>query len=137
MKHGSSESTAVGPSPRNTPRRDAARRPNSRDPGNGNHWPTAETQCDRQLIRIINSIAFGIPVNASIDPKSEIEELMNASGSGWVADADDPEAFAQQAAESPRISGPVKTALVSGFDFAKAHMSPRESAADEMRTCKR
>jgi hypothetical protein len=92
VKHGLSESTAVGPSSRIAPRRDAARRPNSRDPGNGNHWPFAETRCDRQLIRIMNSMAFGIPVIASVDPK---------------------------------------------FDSAKAHISPRESAANEKRPCKR
>jgi hypothetical protein len=85
----------------------------------------------------MNSMAFGIPVISSVDPKSEIEEPMNDSGSGWVADAGDPEAFPRQAAESPRNSGPLKTALVSGFDFAKAHISPRESAANEKRPCKR
>lgn len=43
--------------------------------------------------KLMNFMAYGIPVVASVSPQSEAARIINASGAGWVADSADPRHF--------------------------------------------
>ncbi|HVL96448.1 MAG TPA: glycosyltransferase family 4 protein [Solirubrobacteraceae bacterium] len=50
--------------------------------------------------KLMNYMAFGLPVLASVRPESETARIVRDAGAGWVTDAADPDAFARQAADA-------------------------------------
>jgi glycosyltransferase involved in cell wall biosynthesis len=50
--------------------------------------------------KLMNYMAYGLPVLASVRPDSETARIVRDSGGGWVTDAGDPSAFADAAAEA-------------------------------------
>jgi len=73
--------------------------------------------------KLMNYMAHGIPVLASVNPKSETARIVRESGAGWVTDAADPSAFAARAAELLRDRSALSDAGRSGFAFARDHFA--------------
>jgi colanic acid biosynthesis glycosyl transferase WcaI len=44
--------------------------------------------------KLMNLMMYGLPVVASVDPRSEVARIVNDSGGGWVVDNSDPARFA-------------------------------------------
>jgi colanic acid biosynthesis glycosyl transferase WcaI len=79
--------------------------------------------------KLMNYMAYGIPVLASVKPESEIARIVRESGSGWVTDAAEPSAFAEKAGQILRDRDALRAAGVAGYSFAHRHFTPASVAA--------
>lgn len=78
--------------------------------------------------KLMNYMAYGLPVLASVRLESETAKIVEASGAGWVTDARHPECFAAKAAEVLRDPAALERASKAGFDYARAHFAPSSVA---------
>lgn len=78
--------------------------------------------------KLMNYMAYGLPVLASVSLDSETAKIIQESGSGWVTDARYPEQFAAKAAELLRDPGSLERASKAGFNYARANFTPRSVA---------
>jgi colanic acid biosynthesis glycosyl transferase WcaI len=74
--------------------------------------------------KLMNYMAYGIPVIASVRPETETARLVLESGAGWVTDARRPEDFAALAAAKLRDHDALRAAGRAGFAYAEAHFRP-------------
>jgi colanic acid biosynthesis glycosyl transferase WcaI len=54
--------------------------------------------------KLMNFMAYGLPIIAAVNPKSEVARIVNDAAAGWVADSSNPELFpraVQQALSEP------------------------------------
>ncbi|MBJ7519195.1 MAG: glycosyltransferase family 4 protein [Solirubrobacteraceae bacterium] len=79
--------------------------------------------------KLMNYMAFGIPVIASVSPESETARIVRESGAGWVTDAAHPEQFANVAAEVIRDREALERASQAGFRFAREQFAPHSVAS--------
>ena len=79
--------------------------------------------------KLMNYMAFGIPVIASVNPESETARIVRESGAGWVTDAAQPEQFANVAADVIRNRDALERASQAGFRFAAEQFAPASVAA--------
>ncbi len=78
--------------------------------------------------KLMNYMAYGIPVLASVRPGSETARIVEESGAGWVTDARYPEHFAAKAAEVLGNPAGLECASKAGFAYARAHFAPMSVA---------
>jgi colanic acid biosynthesis glycosyl transferase WcaI len=79
--------------------------------------------------KIMNFMAYGLPVIGVVNPASEVAHILTASGGGWVVDSADPDAFPRCVAE---VLGDPQVVARRGRlarDFANRHFS-REGFAE-------
>ncbi|MDQ8044960.1 MAG: glycosyltransferase family 4 protein [Patulibacter sp.] len=74
--------------------------------------------------KLMNYMAWGIPVLASVDPHSETARIVRDSGAGWVTDAARPADFAALASRVVADRDALAAAGRRGFDYAQQHFSP-------------
>jgi colanic acid biosynthesis glycosyl transferase WcaI len=79
--------------------------------------------------KLMNYMAYGIPVLASVNPSSETARLVRESGGGWVTDASRPAAFADAAARLLTDRGALREAGRAGYAYASTHFLPDAVAA--------
>lgn len=79
--------------------------------------------------KLMNYMAYGLPVLASVRPGSETGRLVLESGAGWVTDAADSGAFARQAAEALGRQDELRARGAAGRRYALEHFHP-ESVAE-------
>jgi colanic acid biosynthesis glycosyl transferase WcaI len=79
--------------------------------------------------KLMNYMAYGIPVLASVNPRSETARIVLESGAGWVTDAADPGAFALKASQVLGDRGALREAGAAGYAFAHTHFAPGGVAA--------
>jgi colanic acid biosynthesis glycosyl transferase WcaI len=78
--------------------------------------------------KLMNYMAYGIPVIASVNPKSETARIVREAGSGWVTDAANPAAFAAKAVQSLRDPRALEEAGRAGYAYAQGHFTPSRVA---------
>jgi colanic acid biosynthesis glycosyl transferase WcaI len=49
--------------------------------------------------KLMNFMAYGLPILAAVNPQGEVARLVEEAGAGWVVDSSDPDAFPRKAAE--------------------------------------
>jgi colanic acid biosynthesis glycosyl transferase WcaI len=79
--------------------------------------------------KLMNYMAYGIPVIASVKPESETARIVRDSGAGWVTDSQAPVEFASVAAEKLRDPEAMKAASLAGFTYANDNFHPQAVAA--------
>lgn len=79
--------------------------------------------------KLMNYMAHGIPVIASVNPGSETARIVGESGSGWVTDAADPAEFARVATKVLRGRDALRAAGAAGRAYAQAQFAPAGVAA--------
>jgi colanic acid biosynthesis glycosyl transferase WcaI len=79
--------------------------------------------------KLMNYMAYGIPVIASVNPRSETARIVRESGSGWVSDAADPAAFPRLATEVLRDREALRAAGAAGHAYAQTNFSAAGVAA--------
>ena len=79
--------------------------------------------------KLMNYMAYGIPVIASVNPECETARIVLESGAGWVTDAQTPSQFAALAAAKLRDPHALKAASRAGFTYAKENFHPSAIAA--------
>ncbi len=74
--------------------------------------------------KLMNYLAVGLPVVASVDPEGEVAGILERSGAGWMTDRVEPERFAEAAADA--IADPEALREKSGraVAFASEHLMP-------------
>ena len=88
--------------------------------------------------KLMNYLAVGLPVLASVEPDGGVAKLLTRSGGGWVTDRREPALFAERAAEllaDPKARG---EASLSGLAFAAENLSAEAHARiteGELETC--
>ncbi len=55
--------------------------------------------------KLMNFMAYGLPMLAAADPKGEVARIVHESGGGWVVDSSHPENFPQGGRPPGRASG--------------------------------
>ncbi|MCB8914433.1 MAG: glycosyltransferase family 4 protein [Thermoleophilales bacterium] len=88
--------------------------------------------------KLMNYLAVGLPVVASLRPGSEAGRIINESGAGWVSDSVDPSGFAASIVEA--ISDPEQLTARSraGVSFARDNLTAEvladrfEAALDDL-----
>jgi colanic acid biosynthesis glycosyl transferase WcaI len=78
--------------------------------------------------KLMNYMAHGLPVLASVNPLSETARIARESGGGWVTDAADPTAFAGKASELLRDRQALDKAGRAGRAYAQANFAPARVA---------
>ena len=68
--------------------------------------------------KLMNYMAYGIPIIASVDSDSETARIVRDSGAGWVTDPADPGAFARRSALAMRDPEALGQAAEAGLRFA-------------------
>ncbi len=79
--------------------------------------------------KLMNYMAYGIPVIASVRPDSETARIVLESGAGWVTDAQTPSEFASVAAAKLGDPEALKRASRAGFVYANENFHPSAVAA--------
>lgn len=74
--------------------------------------------------KLMNYMAYGVPVIASVRPDSETARLVRASGAGWVTDARRMEEFARTTARVLADPPALARASEAGYSFARECFSP-------------
>jgi colanic acid biosynthesis glycosyl transferase WcaI len=80
--------------------------------------------------KLMNYMAHGIPVLASVNPSSETARIVRESGAGWVTDAAVPAEFARKAAVVLADRGALREAGRAGHAYAQANFAPASVAAN-------
>lgn len=78
--------------------------------------------------KLMNYMAYGLPVLASVRPESETARIVRDSGGGWVSDAADPVAFARAAAEALARPDELRARGAAARAFAERHFQPADVA---------
>jgi colanic acid biosynthesis glycosyl transferase WcaI len=80
--------------------------------------------------KIMNYMASGLPILASVDPQSETKRILASSGAGWSTNSDNLSSFTELAAEKLARPADLTKASVAGFEFAQSHFRPAATAHD-------
>jgi colanic acid biosynthesis glycosyl transferase WcaI len=73
--------------------------------------------------KLMNYMAHGIPVIASVNPASETARIVRESNGGWVTDAADPDQFARKAASLMSDRSALVAAGGAGFAYAQENFA--------------
>jgi colanic acid biosynthesis glycosyl transferase WcaI len=79
--------------------------------------------------KLMNYMAYGLPIIAAVNPSSEAARLVRESGSGWVADSSDPEVFPRTVLEALADREELRRRAQAGLGFAHQHFSQEGFAA--------
>jgi colanic acid biosynthesis glycosyl transferase WcaI len=74
--------------------------------------------------KLMNLMSRGVPILASVNPRSEIARIVRESGAGWVVDAADPEAFPVTLRDIFADQTELERRGAAGLDFARRNFSP-------------
>jgi putative colanic acid biosynthesis glycosyltransferase WcaI len=73
--------------------------------------------------KVMNYMRYGLPIVAAVNPASEAARLVRESGSGWVADSSDPDAFPPAVVSALSDPGELDRRAQAGLRFAEANFS--------------
>jgi colanic acid biosynthesis glycosyl transferase WcaI len=79
--------------------------------------------------KLMNLMSRGIPILASVSPRSEIARIVRESGAGWVVDAGDPDAFPRALTEILGDREELDRRGAAGLEFARRNFGPDAVAA--------
>lgn len=74
--------------------------------------------------KLMNFMAYGIPVVAAVEPNSEVARILESSGAGWVTDSARPERFAERIAEALDDRAGRKSRGEAAAAYARRNFSP-------------
>ena len=75
--------------------------------------------------KLMNFMAYGLPVIAAVNPGGEVARIVRESGGGWVVDSSDPEAFPRAVVDALADSAELARRARAGFEYAGVHFTPR------------
>ena len=73
--------------------------------------------------KIMNFMAYGLPIVAAVNPASEVARIVNTSGAGWIVDSSDPGAFPAKVAELLAQPEEVTRRAEASLRYANAHFT--------------
>jgi colanic acid biosynthesis glycosyl transferase WcaI len=73
--------------------------------------------------KMMNFMAYGLPILAAVDPASEVAQIVGRSGAGWVTDSSDLDAFPRKLAEILRMPEEIEARGRAAREYAQLHFS--------------
>lgn len=73
--------------------------------------------------KLMNYLAVGLPVVASVRPESEAARIVEQSGAGWVSDSSDPAGFVKSIVEAMSRPDELTRRSEAGMEFARKNLS--------------
>jgi putative colanic acid biosynthesis glycosyltransferase WcaI len=74
--------------------------------------------------KLMNLMAYGIPVVASVRLDSEAARIIHESGAGWVTDSSDPQEFVTATVSAARDRSAREQRGAAGWEFAERQFTP-------------
>jgi colanic acid biosynthesis glycosyl transferase WcaI len=74
--------------------------------------------------KLMNFMAYGLPVVAAVEPRSEVARIVEDSGAGWVSDSARPEQFPERIATALADAGELEHRGEAAAAYARHHFSP-------------
>jgi colanic acid biosynthesis glycosyl transferase WcaI len=73
--------------------------------------------------KLMNFMAYGLPVLAAVNPAGEVAKLVRESGAGWVIDSSDAGAFPREVARLTTMRGEIRERAAAARSYAEANFS--------------
>jgi glycosyltransferase involved in cell wall biosynthesis len=73
--------------------------------------------------KIMNFMAYGLPILAAVNPGGEVAKIVTESGAGWVVDSSSPDTFPQKLAEVLREPTEVAAKGRAALAYAERHFT--------------
>ncbi len=73
--------------------------------------------------KLMNFMAYGLPVLAAVNPAGEVARIIRESGGGWVVDSSQPESFPDQLARLYSANGEIRQRAQAARRYAEQHFS--------------
>jgi colanic acid biosynthesis glycosyl transferase WcaI len=73
--------------------------------------------------KIMNFMAYGLPVLAAVHPDGEVAKIVDEAGAGWVVDSSRPELFPQKVAELLRDRDEIARRGRASYEYAQRHFT--------------
>jgi colanic acid biosynthesis glycosyl transferase WcaI len=76
--------------------------------------------------KLMNFMAYGLPILAAVNPSSEVARLVREAGAGWVVDSSDPDAFPREVARLRGAPDEIRERAAASAQFAATHFAQTE-----------
>jgi colanic acid biosynthesis glycosyl transferase WcaI len=73
--------------------------------------------------KIMNFMAYGLPILAAVNPSGEVARIMDRSDAGWVVDSSDPDVFPRRLAEILRSPAEIEARGRAAYHYAQHHFT--------------
>jgi colanic acid biosynthesis glycosyl transferase WcaI len=73
--------------------------------------------------KIMNFMAYGLPVLAAVNPSGEVARIVERAGAGWVLDSSDPDSFPRTLAEILRTPAEIRARGQAAHRYAERHFT--------------
>ncbi len=73
--------------------------------------------------KIMNFMAYGLPVLAAVNPDGEVARIVEEAGAGWVLDSSDPDTFPRKLAEVLRSPAEIAARGDAAYQYAQRHFT--------------
>jgi colanic acid biosynthesis glycosyl transferase WcaI len=73
--------------------------------------------------KLMNFMAYGLPVLAAVNPGGEVARIVQEAGAGWVVDSSDPGSLPREIARLREAKGEIAERAAASEAFAEAHFS--------------
>ncbi|HEY4812111.1 MAG TPA: glycosyltransferase family 4 protein [Solirubrobacteraceae bacterium] len=73
--------------------------------------------------KIMNFMAYGLPILAAVNPGGEVARIVERAGAGWVVDSSDPDSFPCRLAEILRAPAEITARGQAAYRYAQHHFT--------------
>jgi colanic acid biosynthesis glycosyl transferase WcaI len=73
--------------------------------------------------KLMNFMAYGLPVLAAVNPEGEVARIVNESGGGWVLDSSDPSVFPTTLMKLSESRAEIAERAASAHAYAQRHFT--------------
>lgn len=73
--------------------------------------------------KIMNFMAYGVPVLAAVNPNGEVARIVERANAGWVVDSSDPDSFPRRLAEILRAPTEIAARGKAAYRYAQHHFT--------------
>jgi colanic acid biosynthesis glycosyl transferase WcaI len=79
--------------------------------------------------KLMNFMAYGLPVLAAVNPGGEVARIVRESASGWVVDSSDPDSFPREVERLSRERKGIAARAAAAREYAERHFTQGAFAA--------
>jgi colanic acid biosynthesis glycosyl transferase WcaI len=73
--------------------------------------------------KIMNFMAYGLPVLAAVNPNGEVARIVEQADAGWVLDSSDPDSFPRKLADILRAPAEITARGRAAYQYAQQHFT--------------
>jgi colanic acid biosynthesis glycosyl transferase WcaI len=84
--------------------------------------------------KLMNFMAYGLPILAAVNPTGEVARIVEDSGAGWIVDSSDPESFPRELSRLSHVPEEIRHRAAAALGYAARHFEQAGFAARFERT---